>query len=138
MRIHTFLGLMALLPACGGTISVEGGHGAASGNGGSTSIVTGDGAGTTDYTSGATWGNTTWGTTTWDTTTCSYPPIDTPPGCPPAYLFGYNGQPCPMEGLICAYAGAGDGQPDGCNATAQLFCTSQFGDAGGPHWVAAQ
>lgn len=69
---------------------------------------------------------------------CTAAPAQNDPGCPAAYSFSLNGQPCSPAGLRCAYPGAGDQQPDGCWGTAMLLCraTSDIGPAAA--WVAAQ
>jgi hypothetical protein len=79
--------------------------------------------------------------------TCSYPPVQNDPRCPGAYSWLHQGTPCPSKGLTCAYPGQGDGESDGCFATAMLWCGGDAGigdrgdggpDAGPGTWTAAQ
>ena len=77
---------------------------------------------------------------------CTYPKIDNPPECPPAYTR----QPppsCSSVGLKCWYPGVGDGDGKGCWSTALLACQGNAkadpdgGSDGGlttGHWVGAQ
>ncbi|MGH7284257.1 MAG: hypothetical protein ACRELY_22245, partial [Polyangiaceae bacterium] len=58
---------------------------------------------------------------------CTYSPVDNDPACPATYSYTFSGQPCVPVGLECGYPGAGDGESNGCYATAVLICT---GDAG--------
>jgi hypothetical protein len=58
---------------------------------------------------------------------CTDPRITNDPACPASYSSGNQGKPCAPIGLMCGYAGAGDGTPDGCFSTAAMWCR---GDAG--------
>jgi len=66
---------------------------------------------------------------------CAYPATNNPPGCPPTYSHGYQGQSCPTLNLTCSYPGAGDGRSDGCYSTAMMWCRD---DGGGARWTTAQ
>lgn len=62
---------------------------------------------------------------------CSYPPVANDPACPATYSYSYGGKPCSPIGLNCAYPGAGDGESNGCYATAELWCRGDAGAGGG-------
>jgi len=70
-----------------------------------------------------------------DASPCSYPPANNDSNCPSTYSVGNYQKPCAPVGLACAYPGQGDFQPNGCNATAMMWCK---GDAGMGTWVVAQ
>ena len=62
---------------------------------------------------------------------CTYPTIDNPPECPPAYTRQPSPS-CSPIGLKCWYPGVGDGDSRGCYSTALLACQADRDGDGGP------
>jgi hypothetical protein len=138
LLVVALVGAAGLLAGCGGSVDSTG---------------TGkDGTGTADGTSSTPAPGSTDSTKAGGTTSsspapygsgCTYPTIDNPPECPPAYTR----QPppsCATIGLKCWYPGVCDGDSKGCWSTALLACYASDVDGGtdgGPatgHWVGAQ
>ena len=61
---------------------------------------------------------------------CTYPTIDNPPECPPAYTRHLSPS-CSPIGLKCLYPGVGDGDSRGCYSTALLACQADRDGDGG-------
>jgi len=69
---------------------------------------------------------------------CGYTAAHNEAGCPATYDTANLPPTCAPVGLNCEYPGAGDGTSPGCASTAVLWCVAGPGDAGAPHWGAAQ
>lgn len=142
MRIFSsFLFLAAAVAACGGSVQSTG-TGDDTGTGSKAGDTTAGSGSKTG--SGSKAGSTTAASPAPSGSDCTYPEIDNPPDCPPAYTR----QPppsCTSIGLKCWYPGVGDGDSRGCWSTALLACVASDLDAdagadGGTtgHWVGAQ
>jgi hypothetical protein len=78
-----------------------------------------------------------------EASTCVYPPVSNDSRCPATYRYSYFEQACSPIGLQCGYPGAGDGTPNGCWATASMWCRGDAGAGDGGStasgsWIVAQ